>query len=140
MANYNRVILIGRLTRDPEYKQLQNTEVANFSLAVSESYKDKDGNKKEEVSFIDCEVWGKRAGVINQYTKKGNELQIEGRLRQDTWESDGQKRSKLVVKVDDFNFIGNNNNSSDEEPAQKRQQSTQINKVKKQEEKVPWND
>ena len=108
MASYNKVILMGNLTRDPELKYLPSgMAVANLGLAVNRVYTDRQsGEKKEEVCFVDAEAWGKTAETMNEYLQKGRPVFVEGRLRQQRWETDdGQNRSKHVVVVDAFKFI-----------------------------------
>ncbi|MSR18522.1 MAG: single-stranded DNA-binding protein [Phycisphaerales bacterium] len=108
MASFNRVILMGNLTRDIELKQLASGQsVAKFGLAVNNKFKTKDGELKEEVTFVDCEAWGRQAEVMKQYLTKGRPVLIEGRLKLDQWEDkDQQKRSKLFVVVENFQFVG----------------------------------
>jgi single-strand DNA-binding protein len=107
MPSYNRVILMGNLTRNPETKFLPSGQaVANFGLAVNEKYKGKDGEMKESVVFVDVESWGKLAELVGKYLEKGRPCLIEGRLKLDTWEKDGQKQSKLKVVADSVQFLG----------------------------------
>lgn len=109
MASLNKVLLIGNFTRDPELRYLpSNTAVVSFSLAVNEKYKDKDGNLVERADFIDCEAFAKTAENIGKFFAKGRPIFIEGRLRLDQWEdkASGQKRSKLKVIAENFQFIG----------------------------------
>ncbi len=108
MASYNKVILLGNLTRDPQLRYLpSNTAVCEFGLAMNRRYKDRDGNQKEEVCFVDIEAFGRQAETINQYTTKGRALLVEGRLHLDSWTGqDGQKRSRLRVIVENFQFVG----------------------------------
>ena len=108
MASFNKVILMGNLTRDPQLRYLpNNTAVCDFGLAVNRRYRDRDGNQKEEVCFVDLTAWERRAETINQYMTKGSPILIEGRLKLDSWTGqDGQKRSKLTVVVDNFQFVG----------------------------------
>jgi len=108
MANFNRVILMGNLTRDPQLRYLpNNTPVCDFGVAVNRRYRDRDGNQKDEVCFVDVSAWGKQAEMINQYMAKGRPILIEGRLKFDTWTAqDGQKRSKLSVVAENFTFVG----------------------------------
>lgn len=111
MANFNKVILAGNLTRDPELRYTpKGTAVARITLAVNRTYTGEDGQKKEEVSFVDVDVWGRQAEVIAQYMKKGRPLLVEGRLKQDTWEDKNtkQKQSKLKVVLESFSFIDSN--------------------------------
>lgn len=107
MANFNRVILVGNLTRDPELRYTPNgTAVANFSIAVNRRYRT-DNENREETSFFDIVFFGKRAEVVGEYLKKGRPVLIEGRLQQRRWETDeGQKRSKVEVVGDSFEFLG----------------------------------
>src|SRR5207244_12643299 len=97
MANFNKVILAGNLTRDPQLTYLpNNTPVAEFGLAINRKWKAPDGQMKEDVCFVDCRAFGRQAETLNQYMKKGRPLLVEGRLRYEQWEGkDGQKRSKL---------------------------------------------
>jgi single-strand DNA-binding protein len=109
MANYNRVILAGNLTRDPELSYTpSNTAVCKFGLAVNRVWTNKQtGQKNEDTMFIDCTAWARSAEVINQYMRKGNPILIEGRLAYETWTSqEGQKRSRHAVVVDNFQFLG----------------------------------
>lgn len=104
---FNKVILMGNLTRDPETRQTPNGQsVTNFSLAISRSWKGQDGSTQEDVSFIDCVAWGKTGEIIAQYVQKGRPILVSGRLDQRSWEQDGNKRSKVEVVVEDFNFVG----------------------------------
>ena len=104
---FNKVILMGNLTRDPETRQTPNGQsVTNFALAVNRTWKGQDGSTQEQVSFIDCVAWGKTGEVIAQYIQKGRPILVSGRLDQRSWEQDGQKRSKVEVVVEDFNFVG----------------------------------
>jgi single-strand DNA-binding protein len=109
MANVNRVILIGNLTRDPQLKYLPSqTAVAEFGLAINRKYKSASGEAKEDVCFVDCTAFGRTGEVINQYCQKGKQIYIEGRLKYDSWEDKqgGGKRSKLGVVVENFQFLG----------------------------------
>jgi single-strand DNA-binding protein len=107
MASYNKIILIGNLTRDPQLSYLPSqTAVVEFGLAVNRRWKDKDGQQREDVCFIDCRCYGKSAETLNQWMKKGRALLVEGRLEYQQWEKDGQKRSKHIVQVESFQFMG----------------------------------
>jgi single-strand DNA-binding protein len=111
MASFNKVILAGNLTRDPELRYTpKGTAVARITLAVNRTWKSETGEMKEEVSFVDVDVWGRQAEVIAQYMKKGRPLLVEGRLKQDTWEDKNtkQKQSKLKVVLEGFTFIDSN--------------------------------
>src|SRR5262245_29417814 len=107
MANLNRVMLIGRLTRDPESRHTANgSSVTNFGLAVNRTYKRPGSDETvEETTFVDVEAWGKTGETFARYMKKGRQAYVEGRLRLDSWEKDGQKRSKLVVVMENFQFL-----------------------------------
>ena len=109
MASFNKVILMGNLTRDPELRYTPSgTAIAAFGIATNRLWKDQDGNQKEEVTYIDISAFGKQAEVIGQYFQKGKGIHIEGRLKFDQWDdkNTGQKRSKLSVVLDRFEFIG----------------------------------
>jgi single-strand DNA-binding protein len=107
MANYNKIILVGNLTRDPQLSYLPSqTPVVEFGLAVNHKWKGQDGQQREDVCFIDCRAYGKPAEILNQYTSKGRQILIEGRLQFDQWQDkDGNKRSKHRVFVDNFQFL-----------------------------------
>jgi single-strand DNA-binding protein len=107
MASYNRVILMGNLTRDPEQKTLPSqTVVCDFALAVNRRWKDAKGGDREEVLFIDCAAFGKTGETIAGNLTKGRPVHIEGRLRLEQWEQeDGQRRSKIRVVVEQFRFV-----------------------------------
>jgi single-strand DNA-binding protein len=104
----NRVTLMGNLTRDVETKFTPaNTAVGNFGMALNREWKTPNGETKEEVTFVDCEVWGKGAEILSKFVRKGSRLYVEGRLKLDTWKdkTDGSNRSKLKIVVEDFSFI-----------------------------------
>lgn len=112
--NLNHVVLAGNLTRDPETKFLANERaVCNFGIAINRKWKDNAGNAKEETTFVDIEAWGRTAELVGQYLKKGSPVYIEGRLKLDTWEKDGQKHSKLRVSADSVQFLGGGKRESD---------------------------
>ena len=109
MASYNKVLLMGNLTRDPEMKYLPSgTAVANFGMAISERYTDRQsGEQRENVCFVDVEAWDRQAEVVNEYLSKGSPVFIDGSLKFESWETeDGTKRSKLKVRLIRFQFIG----------------------------------
>jgi len=108
MASYNKVILLGNLTRDPQLSYLPSqTAVVEIGLATNRRFKKQDGSQGEEVCFTDCTMFGSRAEVINKYLHKGDQLFIEGRLKFDSWQGqDGKKRSKLRVLIENFEFVG----------------------------------
>ncbi len=108
MASFNKVMLMGNLTRDVEIRHTpSNMAVGNFGIAVNRKYKTQSGEQREEVTFVDCEAWGRTAEVMAQYLGRGRPVFIEGRLKLDQWEdkNGGGKRSKLSVVVENFQFI-----------------------------------
>ena len=114
MASFNKVMLMGNLTRDVEIRHTpSNTAVGNFGLAVNRKYKTQSGEQREEVTFVDCEAWGRTAEVMAQYLSRGRPVFIEGRLKLDQWEdkNGGGKRSKLSVVVENFQFLGSGQGS-----------------------------
>ena len=128
---FNKVILMGNLTRDPEVRTTPSGQsVANFSLAVNRTWRDANGQTQDSVSYIDCVAWGKAGEIIAQYMQKGRALLVSGRLDQRSWDDkeSGAKRSKVEVIVEDFNFVDGgsggdastpraSNNSRSNEPA-----------------------
>ena len=111
MASYNKVILLGNLTRDPELRYTPSqTAVVDFGLATNRRWRGQDGSERNETCFVDCTMFGKRAEVISRYFKKGTPIFVDGRLTYDTWTAqDGSKRSKLKVTVENFEFVGQGN-------------------------------
>lgn len=108
MASYNKVLLMGNLTRDVDLKQIGNGQsVANIGLAVNRRYKTSAGGERDETTFVDCEAWGRTAEVMQQYLSKGRPVFIEGRLKLDTWKDSntGENRSKHKIVVESFQFI-----------------------------------
>lgn len=108
MASFNKVLLLGNLTRDPEMRYLpSNDPVVAFGLAVNRRFRDSQGQDREEVTFVDCSAFRKTAELINQYYHKGDPIFIEGRLKMDTWEDKqgGGKRSKLQVIIENLHFL-----------------------------------
>jgi single-strand DNA-binding protein len=108
MANYNKVILVGNLTRDPQLSYLPSQmAVVEFGLAVNRRWRSQDNQTREETCFVDCRAYGRQAETINQHLAKGRPVLVEGRLQYDTWEGkDGVKRSKHRVVVERFQFLG----------------------------------
>lgn len=107
--NYNSVVLGGRLTNDPQLSYLPSQmSVCDFNIAVNDIWRDKEGNKKEDVMFIGCRCFGKLADNINKYFKKGDTIFVSGKIKFEQWEKDGQKHSKHRVIVNGFQFIGGN--------------------------------
>lgn len=116
-SDLNRVILIGRLTRDPELRYTPSgTAVASFSLANNRSYA-VTGEKKDQVSYFDCVAWAKLGEIITEYCKKGHRIAVEGRLQQRRWDDqDGKKRTKVEVVIENFQFL-TGKGQGDEYPA-----------------------
>jgi single-strand DNA-binding protein len=116
MANYNKVLLMGNLTRDPELKYTpKGTAIVEIGLAINRKWKSETGEAKEEVTFVDVSAFGRTAEVIAQYLKKGRPIMIEGRLKFDQWDDKqtGQKRSKLRVVCESFEFLDSGNRGAD---------------------------
>lgn len=111
MANFNKVILAGNLTRDPELRYTpKGVAIAKIGLAINRTWKTETGETKEEVTFVDVDAFGRQAEVIGQYMKKGRPFLVEGRLKLDQWDDKqtGQKRSRLGVVLESFSFIDSN--------------------------------
>ena len=138
MASLNKVLLIGNLTRDPDVRMMSSGRpVCNFGLALNRNYKDSEGNKKEEVTFVDVECFGPRAEAVGRFFSKGRPIFVEGRLKLDQWESkEGEKRSAIRVVLDNFEFVDagrNEASSTNHEPLSKSSVShtekpTEVNK------------
>ncbi len=112
MANFNKVILAGNLTRDPELRYTpKGTAVAKLGMAINRSWTTETGEKREEATFVDVDAFGKQAEVISQYLRKGRSLLVEGRLRLESWDDKqtGAKRSKLGVVLESFSFLDSGN-------------------------------
>jgi single-strand DNA-binding protein len=118
MASLNKVLLIGNLTRDPDVKMMTNGRpVCNFGLALNRSYKDSEGNKKDETTFVDVECFGPRAEAVGRFFTKGRAIFVEGRLKLDQWESkEGEKRSAIRVVLDNFEFVDSRQESQNNQP------------------------
>lgn len=120
--NYNKVILGGNLTRDPELRYTpKGAAIAKFGLAVNRKWKSESGESKEEVLFIDVDCFGKQAETVGQYFKKGRTVLVEGRLKLDQWDDKqtGQKRSRIGVVLESFQFVGGGEKGEQKEAAQK---------------------
>lgn len=113
MASYNRVILMGNMTRDVDLKfTTGGTPVTDITLAVNDRRKNAQGEWIDETTFVDVTLWGRTAELAGEYLSKGSPLLVEGRLKLDTWEAEGQKRSKLRVVCDRMQFVGGRENAS----------------------------
>lgn len=109
MANYNKVMLIGNLTRDPELRYTPGgAAVCEFAIAINNNYTTKQGEKREEVTYVDITAWARQAEICAEYLKKGRPVFVEGRLKQDRWEDQktGQKRTRLTVTAQVVQFLG----------------------------------
>jgi len=112
MSSVNKVILIGRLGKDPELKTTASGQnVCSFSLATSESWKDKNGQKQEKTEWHNINAWGKLGEIAGQYLQKGREVYIEGRISTQTWEKDGEKKYKTIIEASDIKFLSGKESS-----------------------------
>lgn len=113
MANFNKIIIMGNLTRDPELKKLDmGQSVCNFAIASSRRFKNKAGAMVQDVCFIDVAVWGALADICTQHLRKGRQVLVEGRLKQDSWkEADGQPRSRYTIVAESVIFVGSQQNA-----------------------------
>ena len=117
MANLNKVMLIGNLTRDPDLKYLPNgSAIVEYGLAINRSWTDPAGNKKEEATFVDVVMFGKVAEIAGKWLKKGKPVYVEGRLKLEQWEKDGEKRSKLRVIGEMMQMLGSAPGNADKAP------------------------
>ena len=129
MANYNKVILVGNLTRDPELRYTpKGTAIARLGIAINRSWRTDTGETREEVTFVDVDAFGRQAETLGQYMKKGRPIMIEGRLKLDTWEDKqtNQKRSKLGVVLKSFQFLdsgGSRGSAEEAGPSESRVRS-----------------
>lgn len=107
MASLNRVMLIGNLGRDPEVKTLDNgTKVAKVTLATTEKYKDRNGQPQEQTEWHNLEIWGELARIAEQYLRKGKQIFVEGKIKTDSWEDNGVKKYRTVIRVSNFTMLG----------------------------------
>lgn len=120
MSNFNKILLMGNLTRDPQLSYTPSqTAVVDFGLAVNRRWTSRDGDKKEETCFVDCRAFGRTAENINKYMSKGRPLFVEGRLTFDSWTAqDGTKRSKHRVTVENFQFLPGTSGQGARQPDQ----------------------
>jgi single-strand DNA-binding protein len=131
MASLNKVLLIGNLTRDPEVRMLPSgRSICKFGLAINRNFKDSEGNKREEVTFVDVESFGPRGEALARFFSKGKPIFVEGRLKLDQWESQtGEKRSRLLVDLENWEFVGAKQDSYEgqsREPATGTPQTTPV--------------
>jgi len=126
MANLNKVLLLGNVTRDPEVRYTpKGSAVCDLGVAVNRSYTTDSGEKREEVTFVDVTLWGRTAEVASEYLKKGRPVFVEGRLQMDTWDDKqtGQKRTRLRVVADNMQLLGGRPPGGAEPPGDSRQPS-----------------
>ena len=135
MASLNKVLLIGNLTRDPEVRMLPSgRSVCKFGLAMNRNFKDAEGNRREETTFVDVESFGPRGEALARFFTKGKPIFVEGRLKLDQWESQtGEKRSRLLVELDNWEFVGSRQDSYDNQLPQQSQDVPQEQSVPTQE-------
>lgn len=105
MANLNRVTIIGRLGKDPEQRQAGDSSVCNFSVAVSEKFKGRDGEMQERTEWVTCVAWAKLAEICSQYLRKGSLVYCEGKLQTRSWDKDGEKRYTTEVRLDGMQML-----------------------------------
>ena len=129
----NVVILVGRLTKEIETRQVGEHTAGSFTLAVN-------GFKKDEASFIDCKCWDKQTEILSQYSAKGSRLSIVGQLKQESWESDGKKHSKIVVNVKEFQFLDSKKESTETHGEQRRSVQNSFNGTKSDDFENPFSD
>lgn len=124
MASFNHVTLVGNITRDIEVRYLQDgTAVCDIGLAVNDSYKTQNGDKREDVLFIDCTCWKKTAEVAGEYLAKGRQVLLSGRLKQENWtDKDGNKRSKIKMVVERLVMLGSKNGNQGDDHQESRQE------------------
>jgi len=141
MASFNKVLLIGNLTKDPELRYTpQGTAVANLRMAVNRKFKDKNQELKDEVCFITAVVWDKQAETCNQYLHKGSQLLVEGRLQSRSWEDNtGQKRNVIEVRAERVQFLGSpapQAKSAESQEVNQKELSTETAWLEESEDKV----
>ena len=132
--NFNQVILMGRLTRDPELRYTpKGSPIATLGLAINRKTKMEGGEQKEEVTFVDVTAFGKQAETLSQYLKRGSPIHLVGRLRTESWDdkTTGQKRSKLVVVLESFQFLGKQTDEA--APARDKQAQAELGTAPKDE-------
>jgi single-strand DNA-binding protein len=122
MANLNKVLLMGNLTRDPELRYTPSgASICEFGMAVNRTFTTRDGEKRDETLFVDVAMWGRRGEVISEYFSKGKPIFIEGRLKYDSWETPDGRRSRLTVVAENFEFIGGAGGGASQDRGEPRQ-------------------
>jgi single-strand DNA-binding protein len=140
MANFNKVFLIGNLTKDPELRYTPGgTAVVNLRLAINRRFKDKEGQQKDEVCYVNVVAWNKQAEVCNQYLQKGRPVFVEGRLQSRSWEAqDGTKRNVLEVRAERIQFLGSSQKAADTQGAPEPVEEPEENSKKTAEVKTDY--
>ena len=116
--SFNKTFLIGNITRDPESRMTPSgVAICKFGLAVNRTFTGQDGQKKEEVLFIDVDAFAKQAELVSKYLKKGSKVLVEGRLKLDTWEKDGEKKSRIGVILENVQFLDGKSDATAAAPA-----------------------
>jgi len=122
MASYNRVIIAGNLTKDPEYKQIASQGLCRLNIASNRQFKNKQtGNLVQDVCYIEIDVWGSQAESCKQYLQKGKSVLVEGRLKLETWESEGQNKRKHIIVADKVIFLSSNQSLNDQHQDEKKE-------------------
>ena len=127
MASFNQCTVVGNLTRDVELRYIASgSAVANVSIAINEKYTTKSGEKREDVLFLECVLWGKTAEIAGEYLSKGKPVLFSGKLKQENWDdkTTGQKRSKIVLNVDTMQFLGGPSGGQDAPKQERPRQQT----------------
>jgi len=129
---YNKIIIAGNLTRDIELRYLESgTAIASTAIATTRKFKSKTGDQKEETLFIDITLFGRTGEIANQFLRKGSKILVDGRLKLDQWEKDGQKRSKHSVIVENLTMLGKNEENQTNKPKQEQYNQNSSNNVPK---------
>lgn len=126
MSGINKAIILGRLTRDPETKNVNGMQITNFSLATSETWKDESGEKKEKAEFHNLVAFRKTAEVVATYLKKGSQVYVEGKLQTTSWEAEGVKKYKTEIVVDKIEFLGSAKKSDEATPTPSKEDDEEI--------------
>lgn len=135
----NTVSIMGTITKDVEIKHIPSgATIGKFNIAVNQDYKSKDGQKIEKVSFFEVTTFGKQAETVSQYFKKGSRILINGELEQQSWEKDGQKQSKVIIKMEKFFFVDRKSDAGQNKPAEYQAQKPVSPVVEIDEDEIPF--
>ena len=130
MSNFHQTIIVGHLGRDPEIRYMPSGDaVCNFSVAVTESWKSKDGEKKEQTTWYRCNAFSRLAEVCGEFLKKGSAVMVIGRMTTRKWEKDGVERESWELRADSMKMLGSRTDSQEAKPAQERQSPGQAGKM-----------